>query len=265
MWSKYTLCINGECLGMKAWLAFVLFLLVYPRVYASNNRKSDKLKCTIKRAASHSDAKTNQVRNNVGTVQDASNSIKRPLVLANNKKERHFFNTRLKTSTERKVDSKLRLGSKRGSINLFSRKRQNVFTSNPSQQRLFHVDETGTLHRHEVGPEEYTTPDGKTETFSNDKLMTGENFMNLQPSPSPAVDPSTTQMRNSPFAPNNIVQASGSLPQVRPGSPVAFLDSSSPPPSTPPKRYYLMTYRRPSDGGSPVPVTHLLIIKSQCV
>lgn len=74
-----------------------------------------------------------------------------------------------------------------------SNKRQEVaaITGEPDQQRLFHVDETGTLHRHEVGPEEFSTPEGKTATFANGKSISSSN---LRPSQAGPTEASTRQM-----------------------------------------------------------------------
>ena len=234
---------------MKSWLALVLIFLVYSIVHASGNRKKLKLRKFYNTKGRH-EGRNNDRKSKIGQ-NDVSKSIVKHSVSAHNKRET-VNQAKLKQNKDGSVNSKLKLKSKLATKKhaLSSNKRQNVLTGNPDQQRLFHIDETGTLHRHEVGPEEYTTPEGKTETFSNDRLLTEENLVSLRPSQTAVMDPSTRQMTPPPLPPPQ-EQASSSLPEVQPGSPVALVAPNSLP-QTPPKRYYLMTYRRPSDPNSPI-------------
>jgi hypothetical protein len=240
---------------MKSWIVLVIIFVVYSTVHASKDSKKIKLKSAVKKLGKpHNDKRIHE--NVLGgsssrtAENDASKSIKKKDSNGYNSKKDGNFSIKLKQGKQgslndrfKKLNLKSKLATKKSSLS--SGKRQNVFTEDPSQQRLFHIDETGTLHRHEVGPEEYTTPEGKTATFSNDRLLTGGNFVNLRPSQAAVVDASTRQMTTPALSPPNEISSS-SLPEIQPGSPVAFAVPPPMPPS-PPRRYYLMTYHRPSD------------------
>ena len=242
---------------MKSWFVLVIIFVVYSTVHASKDSKKLKLKSDVKKLGKPHHAK--RIHENVLgdsssriAQNDASKSIKKDSNGYNSKKDENL-SIKLKKSKHgslndefKKLKLKSKLATKKSSLS--SGKRQNVFTEDPSQQRLFHIDETGTLHRHEVGPEEYTTPEGKTETFSNDRLLTGGNFVNLRPSQAAVVDASTRQMTTPDLSPPKEISSSN-LPEIQPGSPVAFAVPPPMPPS-PPRRYYLMTYHRPSDPSS---------------
>ena len=240
---------------MKSLFGLVFIFAVYSIVHASENSKKLKLRKLYNTKGRHA-SPLDKI-----TQKDASKSIKTQNVNGHNKNG-HENLSQAKLKRNSKVGSfnvklkspKSKLAAKKSSLS--SGKRQNVFTGDPSQQRLFHIDETGTLHRHEVGPEEYTTPEGRTETFSNDRLLTEENLVDLRPSQTAVVDASTRQMTRPP-QPQVQEQSSSSLPEVQSSSPVAF-DSPPSLPQSPPKRYLLMTYRRPSDPNSPGQVRYLL-------
>ena len=243
-----TAIVFRNLFGMKSWFALVLIFLVHSLVHASGNSKKLKLR-KFYNTKGRQESRNNDRKSRIGQ-KDVWKSIAKHSVNAYNK-HGTVAQAKLKQNQDGSINSKLKLKSKLTTKKhaLSSTKRQNVLTGNPDQQRLFHVDETGTLHRHEVGPEEYTTPEGKTETFSNDRLLTEENLVNLRPSQTAVMDPSTRQMTPPPL-PLPKEQGSSSLPVVQPGSPVAFVAPNSLP-QTPPKRYYLMTYRKPSDPNSP--------------
>ena len=117
-----------------------------------------------------------------------------------------------------------------------SNKRQEVvsFTGEPGQQRLFHVDETGTLHRHEVGPEEFSTPEGETATFTNAKSISSSN---LRPSKGNPTEGSTRQMQR----PSGLYEMPS--PITKPMyHPIAF---SAPPYPYPHHHPLLIPYPRP--------------------
>ena len=241
-----TAIVFRNLFGMKSWFALVLIFLVHAIVHASENSKQ------LKRRKFYNSERIHEGRNNDGKSRigqkDVSKLIAKHSVNAQSKRE-PVAQKRRKQNKGKNVHSELKLKSTKVRA-LSSNKRQNVLTANPDQQRLFHVDETGTLHRHEVGPEEYTTPEGKTETFSNDRLLTEENLVNLRPSQTAVMDPSTRQVTPPPLPLPKGQQGASSLPEFQPGSPVALVATNSLS-QTPPKRYYLMTYRRPLDPNSP--------------
>ena len=232
--------------GMKSCFALLLIFLVYNIVHASRDSKKVKLRKVYNTKGRLEGRKNDGI--STTAHKDVSNSFTKH---NERKKNKHETQTKSKQNKDGKFNLKLKLKSKLAAKkNAFSsNKRQNILTGNPDQQRLFHVDETGTLHRHEVGPEEYTTPEGKTETFSNDRLLTEGNLVNLRPSQTAVMDPSTRQMTPPPFSPPT-GQTSSSLPQVQAGAPVAFA-APSPLPQNAPRRYYLMTYRKTLDPNSP--------------
>ena len=122
-----------------------------------------------------------------------------------------------------------------------SNKRQEIvaFTGEPGQQRLFHVDETGTLHRHEVGPEEFSTPEGETATFTNAKSISSSNLRpsNLRPSKASPTEGSTREM----LRPSGLYEMPS--PIIKPRyHPVVF---SAPPYPYPHDHPLLMPYPRP--------------------
>ena len=233
---------------MKLSFAFGVIFVVYSIGYASKDRRKFKLKSAIENLGRPYNAKNKQqnLLVNIRSTEVPKDSSKS--TTKGKKKDAKVGRVNLKTSKGglnvklKKLKLKSKLATKKSSF--ASGKRQNVLTGDPSQQRLFHIDETGTLHRHEVGPEEYFTPEGKMETFSNDKLLTEEDLTNLRPSDAAAVDPSTRQMLSPPTE-----QFSNSLPEVQPASPVAFV---APPPLSQgsPRRFYLMTYGKSSDASS---------------
>ena len=240
-----------KSLRMRFWLALLLIFVVYSVGYAWKDRRKLKLKSTIEKQGKSYTAKDRQqslLANVTSTkaLKDSSKSIRKDKLSGyskkdekvdrvNSKRSKSGFNVKLK-----KLKLKSQIATKKSSST--SGKRQNVLTDDPSQQRLFHIDETGTLHRHEVGPEEYFTPEGKTETFSNDKLLTEESLTNLRPSPAAAVDPATRQILSPPGAA---------------APPVAFV-APPPLPQGSPRRFYLMRYGKPPDATLRDKVMYLL-------
>ena len=242
-----------KSLRMKLWFAFVVIFVVYNIGYASKDRRKFKLRSAIEKLGRPYNAKQRQhsLLNNIRSTKvpkDSSKSTKKDKASVYKKKDAKVGRVNSKRSKGglnvmlKKLKLKSKLATKKSSF--ASGKRQNVLSGDPSQQRLFHIDETGTLHRHEVGPEEYFTPEGKMETFSNDKLLTEEDLTNLRPSEAAVVDPSTRQMLSPPTE-----QASNSLPEVQAASPMAFV-APPPVPQDSPRRFYLMTYGKSSDASS---------------
>lgn len=242
---------------MKLWFAFVVIFVVYSTGYASKDRRKLKLKSAIEKLRRPYNAKGRQQSLLVNirptkVPKDSSKATRKDNISAFKKKNAKVGRVNLKKSKGglnvklKKLKLKSKSATKKSSF--ASGKRQNVLTDDPNQQRLFHIDETGTLHRHEVGPEEYFTPEGKMETFSNDKLLTEEDLTNLRPSQAAAVDPSTRQMLSPPTG-----QAA---PEVQPASPVAFV-APPPLPQGSPRQFYLMTYGKSSDASSRDQVMYL--------
>lgn len=240
-----------KSLRMRFWLALLSIFVVYSVGYAWKDRRKLKLKSTIEKQGKPYTAKDRQQSllvkfRSTKVLKDSSKSVRRDNLSGHSKKDekadrvnskrsKSGFNVKLK-----KLKHKSQFATKKSSS--ASGKRQNVLTDDPSQQRLFHIDETGTLHRHEVGPEEYFTPEGKTETFSNDKLLTEESLTNLRPSPAAAVDPSTRQILSPPGVA---------------APPMAFV-APPPLPQGSPRPFYLMSYGKTPDATSRDKVMYLL-------
>ena len=244
---------------MKSQFVLLIFFIVCFMRHASSNTKILKQKLVLKDPGNrNSDVGTHKVASSDGSWKKGQVKASKSITKQNTKiyNKNRGENLAIKS---KKVDGlstnfkklKTKLAVKKSALG--SRKRQNVLTADPSHQRLFHIDETGTLHRHEVGPEEYFTPEGKTETFSNDKLLTGENLVNLRPSQTAAVDASMQQALYPPLAPPG-ESAPGNIRELPPGAPVAIFSQSSsssePMATAPPHRFYLMQYRRPTNSES---------------
>ncbi|XP_028405968.1 latent-transforming growth factor beta-binding protein 4-like [Dendronephthya gigantea] len=240
---------------MKPQFALLIFFIIYSVGHASDNSKKLEQNLALKDPGNGNNEKeTHKVSSSDESWTNTKEKASKSIAKQNTKIYKKNKGDNLKLKKVERVDLGLKtlktakLEEKKSTLG--SGKRQNVLTADPSHQRLFHIDETGTLHRHEVGPEEYFTPEGKPETFSNDKLLTRENLVNLRPSQGAAVDASLRQGLYTPLA-----QPSGStpgnLPQIQPGAPVAFLQqpssSSRPITSGPPRRFYLMQYRSPAN------------------
>ena len=229
---------------MKSILVFAILFFIYGIGHASKNSSKLKIKSTLKRIVKPV-SKTDRNNNHSGKIRwknepaDTSEHATEKSKSDHNRKNAKLSQAKLSHVINVKVNKstlKSKLQAKKSTLT--SSKRQSVLGGDPSQQRLFHIDETGTLHRHEVGPEEYTTPEGKTETFSNDKLLTEENLVSLRPSQAEAADASTRQIFSPALSPPS-TESSNGLPETQSGSPVEF-----PIPSSSAKQYYLMSYPR---------------------